>query len=271
MEEHLCTSLLDRSRNGVAPTEAGRLLASRAHAILNDLSRTEDEVRTLGGDPAGEVRIGLPGTIGDLVALPLLETARREYPQITINVSEAMSGFVAGWLAEGRVDAAVLYSSRRESNLKSRLLLEEELVILHPPGEGGAAELTVAELQSRPLILPSKAHGLRQQADAVFHAAGIEPEIAIEIDSYSNIKRLVTAGFGASILPRHAVLQEVREGRLAESRFAAPGLWRGAYLVYPSGKPATRAQSAVRGLITRVVSELQAGGEWPGSRLPSGN
>ena len=270
MEEYLGTRLLDRSRTGVTPTEAGSLLAKRARAVIDDLTRTEDEVRTLGADPAGEVRIGLPGTIGDIVALPLLEAARCGYPRITVNVSEAMSGFVAGWLAEGRVDAAVLYSSPQDGNLRSRLLLEEELAVLQAPGSRAPAELSLAELAAVPLILPSKAHGLRQQADAAFRAAGVAPEVAIEIDSYANIKRLVASGFGASILPRRAIRQEVSQGTLTESRFSAPGLWRGAYLVYPAGKPATRAQEAVRTLITSVVTELQADGAWPGSRPPPG-
>ncbi len=267
MEEALGTRLLDRGRAGVTPTEAGVLLAQRARVIIEDLIRTEDEVATLGADPMGEVRVGLPGTIGAIVALPLLVSARRQYPRITVNVTEAMSGFVADWLVDGQVDAAVLYSHPAEKGLDAHLLLEEELVLLSAPGSDLPEGIDIGRIADLPMVLPSKMHGLRQQVDRAFLQAGMAVNLSMEIDSYANIKRLVSAGFGASVLPLHAVRQEGAEGVLKISRFAAPGLWRGAYLAFPSGRPTTRAQAAIRGLLSNVVSDLHQNGDWPGSRL----
>ncbi len=268
MEAGLGTRLLERSRLGVAPTEAGELLARRGRMILDDLARTEEEIRRLDREPGGLVRIGLPGTISGIVALPALIAARERYRGVTVNIAEAMSGFIGDWLREGRVDLAVLYARAEDAVATSELLLEEELVVLWRREADLPDQIGLSELRGTPLVLPSAAHGLRAQIDEACEVLGFSPEIAIEIDSYANIKRLVAAGFGASILPLHAVAEEVRSGVLSISRIAAPGLWRGAYLIQPTGRPATRAQAAVRDLLREVILGLLERGEWVGARAP---
>ncbi|MEM9635055.1 MAG: LysR substrate-binding domain-containing protein [Pseudomonadota bacterium] len=266
MEEQLGTRLLNRSRTGVTPTEAGNLLVLRARAILNDLARTEDDIRNLETDPTGIVHIGIPGTISGMIALPLIMAARERYPRITINIAEAMSGFIADWLSEGRVDIALLYSRSQEDGIVSELLLEEELVVLWQDEADAPQEMDLSDLEGIPLVLPSPPHGLRHLVDRKLGAIGLEPTIAIEIDSYSNIKRLVAAGVGASILPRYAVQDELEAGQLRVSRISAPGLWRDAFLLYPSNRPVTRAQEATRDLLRDVIADLLVTGAWAAAR-----
>ena len=269
MEEQLGTRLLTRSRSGVTPTEAGELLLRRARGILEDLARTEDDIRNLEADPSGVVRIGFPGTVSAMISLPLILAARERFPRITLNITEAMSGYVADWLSEGKVDLAVLYSKSKDPRIRSELLLEEELVVLWPRGSKRPQEMDLAALKGVPMVLPSGAHGLRVLIDRKFQALGFAPEIAMEIDSFNNIKRLVSAGFGPSILPLYAVSEEVAAGTLCVSRFSAPGLWRGAHLMSPGGRPATRAFEAVRELLKTVILELRDTGAWGAARPPS--
>ncbi|NKX65962.1 LysR family transcriptional regulator [Labrenzia sp. 5N] len=268
MEEQLGTRLLTRSRSGVTPTEAGDLLLQRARAILEDLARTEDDIRNLETDPSGIVRIGLPGTISAMVSLPLILAARDRFPRITLNITEAMSGFVGDWLSEGKIDLAVLYSRSKDARIRSELLLEEELVVLWPADAERPQEMNMAALDNVPMVLPSGAHGLRVLIDRTFQALGFAPEIAMEIDSFNNIKRLVAAGFGPSILPLYAVTEEVAAGSLRVSRIAAPGLWRGAHLMSPGGRPVTRALEAVHALLREVILDLRDKGAWAASRPP---
>ncbi len=268
MEEQLGTRLLTRSRSGVTPTEAGDLLLQRARAILEDLARTEDDIRNLETDPSGIVRIGLPGTISAMVSLPLILAARERFPRITLNITEAMSGFVGDWLSEGKIDLAVLYSRSKDARIRSELLLEEELVVLWSADAERPLEMSMEALDKVPMVLPSGAHGLRVLIDRTFQALGFAPEIAMEIDSFNNIKRLVAAGFGPSILPLYAVTEEVVAGSLRVSRIAAPGLWRGAHLMSPGGRPVTRALEAVHALLREVILDLRDKGAWAASRPP---
>ena len=266
LEEELGVQLLIRSKSGVSPTEAGTLLMKRARAILDDLARTKDDISTINSDPLGEVRIGLPGTISNIVALPLMEAIRERYPRIRLNVAEAMSGFIAEWMDAGQVDLAVLYQPSTSDSVVSQPLLQEELVVLWSANEERPEEIALADLNETQLVVPSGAHGLRFLIDTEMARRGVQPRVAAEIDSYLNIKRLVASGFGASILPRHSVLGEVKKGELKISSVSGPGLWRTVYLVFPKGRPATRAKEAVKSLVSGVVGALSGSGEWPGTR-----
>ena len=180
-----------------------------------------------------------------------------------------MSGFIADWLDDGQVDLALLYSASPEGGAAAELLLEEELAILWPGGTPCPPETALADLRDTPMVLPSPAHGLRAQIDAALAPLGFQASMSVEIDSYTNIKRLVAAGYGASILPLHATEDEAARGELAISRIAAPGLWRGVHLLTPGNRPVSRAQEAVRSLLREVVADLLDTGRWTGARSPA--
>lgn len=270
MEEELGTPLLLRSAAGVTPTEAGALLAERARGILADVERIEEEVRGLGAAPAGLVRIGLPGTIADMVAAPLIARAADQFPAVRLQIAEAMSGFVAEWLRDGRVDLAVLYldpAAARAMGLRIAPLLDEELVALGPPGMETAPMQGLAPLAALPLILPSGAHGLRAMLDRLARAEGIVLAPRIEIDSYQNIKRLAAQGSGVSVLPWRAVAAEEREGLIAVRRFDPP-LLRRASLAEAAGRPAARAAQAVAALLRALAEDSVDAALWTGARRP---
>ena len=272
MEEDLGTILLLRRPGGVTPTEAGQLLAGRARVLVADLDRMREEVRSLGREPAGTVRLGLPGTMSAILAVPLVARCRTKFPRIKLVIAEAMSGFVRDWLLEGRIELAVVYAALTETGSRTEPLLEEELVVLFPAGTPptgtsvppGTSAIDV--LRSQPLILPSGSHGLRVLLDRELRALDIPVEPAIEVDSYSNIKRLVEAGLGCSVLPLHAVSPEVSVGTLQVAPFAEPGLRRGVHLAHSTTRPLTRAATAVADLLKDVVADLVTEGDWAGAR-----
>ncbi|SMO56003.1 LysR family transcriptional regulator, nitrogen assimilation regulatory protein [Thalassovita litoralis] len=265
LEQQLGTPLLIREAHGVRPTEAGALLAQRACAVLAELERTEDEIRSFGKMPSGTVRIGLPGTISGILAVPLIARTRERYPRIKIIIAEAMSGFVRDWLTEGRVDLAVLYTELREAGIHSETLLKEELVLLLPPDSPDQPPRAIEGLGDVPLILPSGAHGLRKMVDGYMRDSGVRVDPVIEVDSYTNIKKLVAAGYGCSVLPFHTVAADAEVGTLAVQPFAGPKLWRSAYLAYSLAHPLSSAAGAVSALLKEVVGELIDTGIWAGA------
>ena len=269
MEEQLGAALLIRAAHGVRPTEAGALLAQRARAVLAELERTEDEIRSFGQTPSGTVRIGLPGTISGVLAVPLIARVRTQYPRIKLIIAEAMSGFVRDWLTDGRIELAVLYTELREAGFHSETLLKEELMVLLPAGHPmPPADITA--LAEMPLILPSGAHGLRKMIDAHMRDSGVRVDPVIEVDSYANIKKLVTAGYGCSVLPYHTVADEVGAGQLVAQHFADPKLWRSVHLAYSVSHPLSSAANAVSALMKDVVADLIATGEWAGAEWVGG-
>lgn len=266
MEDELGVALLHRGTRGVQPTEAGERLLAKARTILAEFAELRDSVRGEAAAPAGEVRIGLPGTVSEQFGVPLIEAAQERYPDVRIRIAEAMSGFVLDWLRKGEVDLAVIYSTSDPKGLGIHHVLTEELCLFGiptltalttPPGKA----VTLSEAAGLDLILPGPGHGLRDQIDEA--AAGVNATVhaAVEIESYAQIKRLAERGLGYGILPRMAVRAQEKAGLFQTWPIEQPFLYRKVYLAYSTERPMTAAARAIgqlsweilRGLVTDEI------------------
>nr|WP_298104210.1 LysR substrate-binding domain-containing protein [uncultured Shinella sp.] len=270
MEADLRTPLLFRSPLGVVATEAGEILLRHARIILGQVAVAEGEIRGHEAEPEGEVRLGLPGTINEILSVPLIMAARRRLPKVKLRIAEAMSGFVLEWMQHGRIDLGVIYTSFNDKDLVSRQVLTEELCLFGPveplniaklaPGE----TLEYGEVAKLPLILPSAPHGLRELLEK--KAAEIDRKLntVIDVDSYGNIKELVEEGFGYSILPYNAIALELRQGRLVHRAIVNPVIERDVNLVHSATRPMTNAVRAVEELCRSTLLSLMETGRWKG-------
>ncbi|MFD2238032.1 LysR family transcriptional regulator [Aureimonas populi] len=268
MEADLRTELLLRTPQGVFPTPAGELLLERARALVADFEAMKQAVSDHGSEPAGEVRLGLPGTIGEMLSVPLILKTRTAYPRIHLKVAEAMSGFVLEWLHEGRVDLGLLYIPVDERGLTSEPVVEEGLCLFAPaaglagvetPAPGSVSLEAICHL---PLVLPGTGHGLRSLIDARMERQGLGFSTVFEVDSYSVIKELVERGVGYSILPVNAVAPDVEAGRFRCWSIGTPALTRTVHLVRSCDRPASKAMAAVEALCRDVLAELIGTGQW---------
>lgn len=274
MEADLKTPLLFRSPLGVIATEAGEILLRHARIVLDQVAVAEEEIRCHETEPEGEVRLGLPGTINEILSVPLIMAARRQLPKVKLRIAEAMSGFVLEWMQDGRIDLGIIYTSFNDRDLVSTHVLTEELCLLGPVEPINVAKLTpgdkipygdVAEL---PLILPSPPHGLRELLEKKASEVGLMLNTAIDVDSYGNIKELVEEGFGYSILPYNAIARELRQGRLIHRSIISPILERDVHLVHNATRPMTNAVRAVEELCRSTLTSLMETGRWKGVRPP---
>lgn len=280
METDLGTKLLFRSPKGVVPTEAGAVLLRNARTIIGQLAVAEEEVRGQQADPSGEVRLGLPGTIGEVLSVPLIRAAHIRYPNIRLRIAEAMSGFVLDWMREARIDLAVIYREVNESGIDSVRLLDEELVFFAPPEAPEGVMLpapgravALSDLAEIPMILPGAAHGLRELLTRFAITAGVSLSTVIEVDSYHSIKELVRSGFGCSILPGNAVHREITEGRLQGWQIREPEILRSVWLAHATNRPMSNSVAAIQSLACEVLQNLARSGSWAGARplpLPVG-
>ena len=267
MEDELGVALLHRGTRGVQPTEAGERLLAKARIILAEFAELRDSVRGEQAAPAGEVRIGLPGTVSEQFSVPLIEATQERFPDVRIRIAEAMSGFVLDWLRKGEVDLAVIYSTSDPKGLGIHHVLTEELCLFGMPAltqlkTAPGTPVTLTEAAGLDLILPGPGHGLRDQIDEA--AAGINATVhaAVEIESYAQIKRLAERGLGYGILPRMAVRAQEKAGIFHTWPLEEPSLYRKVYLAYSTERPMTAAARAIGQLSWEILRGLVADERW---------
>lgn len=212
LEGELSARLLQRTRKGVTPTEAGMAFFREAQLALRHAEQAGRAARQ--ARLSGPVSVGLAPTTAAVLGLPLMHAMRERYPDVRLHMVESLSGHLTQMLNARQLDLAVLFETDAARRWSVTPLLEETLYLIRsrqglPPN--AAATVSMAELGALPLILPTGPHGLRSTLDAAFARAGLRPVLAAEIDSLALLMDAVDAGLGATLQPWAAV------GRFADA------------------------------------------------------
>lgn len=267
MEEELGVTLLERNSRGVSATEAGDRLMGHAKHILAEFAEIADSVRGEVLAPRGEVCFGMPGTVSELLAAPLIEATRLKYPDVRIRIAEAMSGYILEWLKRGEADLAMIYSTSNPRGLAVHHGLSEEICLFASPSLDGpdypdGATIRMSRAANLPLVVPGPRHGLRELVDDAARSARVSIDPSIEINSYGQIKKLVMRGLGYGILPRMAVQREMEAGVFRAWRIEKPGITRKVYLAYSTERPLRVAARAVGQLAWEIMRDLVRENVW---------
>jgi len=263
LEEELGEQLLMRHSRGVEPTEAGARLLGHASAILRQLEIARQDLDELKGEPRGEVRIGLPRSISDLIGVRLFEMCGDRLPKIGLTMIERLSEGLNELLMEGRLDLAFSYNPEQQATLACEPLVQLDLSLIAPRGfplQAASDEtISFAAVAQLPLIMPTKPHGLRALAEETASAAGVTLNIVHQVDSVSLIAEMVIANLGCTIHPLGAFRRAAAAGMVAHRRIVDPPLSRTLYLCYSRRRPLSRAQLAVRELMREMIEGKRGG------------
>ena len=249
--------LLSRSKQGVEPTEAGRVLYRHARVILRQLEQAQADVEVVGRELAGGVSVGLaPYSTVNALAFPLLSAVRARYPRVLLHINENFGGVLSEALMTGRMDMALLYESGPIRGVDFERLLTEELVVVAPDGIELPAPaddaVTMADLVDVPLLLPGPTHTIRRVVDQAFAQASSAANVVGEVESVSLMARAVRGGLGATVLPR-SVARRMIGGTDLHQRHLTPALEVQVSLGTASGQTLSRAAEAVRELLREVL------------------
>lgn len=269
LEQDLGVQLLHRTAQGVQSTDAGKVFYEHAQAILKQVADARSAVAQSAERPSGSVTLGLPHSISGALALPLLTATRAHYPEITLQLTEELTGNLADQLKSGRVNLAVLFDDGQLSQFATTPLAEEELhFICRDDAAYGQGEqsLTLARALATTLILPGLQHGVRPRIESVARAAGLSVGSVIEINSIAILKSALLADMGATLLPPAPVLDELRRGTLRAQPIHSPTISRTVVLCSSRNIPLTNAAAAIGKLVRQVSDQLCADQLWPGAR-----
>lgn len=268
LEEEIGVPLFDRTRQGMVPTAAGKVLVGRARRALRELERARTEIRPDPGEVTGIVSVGLLESVIDVLAPPLAAAVAGAYPGIELRILTAYSGHLQDWLDSGDIDLSLLYNLADVPSLAVVPLLQESLWVVAPPDAGLTPESAMPweSVLAHPLVLPATGHGLRVLIDQARASLAAQPRIAIQTNSMHLQKKLVLAGHGWTVLPAAGVAGDIAARLLSGAPLTAPEVVRSVVLgMQRGGRPPAPVQ-AVMTELTRLVRALVHSGAWPSAR-----
>jgi LysR family nitrogen assimilation transcriptional regulator len=268
LEDDVGAQLFRRERHGMALTDAGRALLAHARRALLELDRGRAELRGTTQEPAGIVTVGLlPSTVG-VLGSALVHAVAARHPRIGLRIVVGYAGTLQQWLEGGEIDVAVLYGVEHASRLRAQPLLAEPLWVAGPASAGlrAAQPVPLAQLASRPLVLPNGPQGLRTLLDHACAVAGVGLTAAAETNAMDAQKALVIGGHGWTVLPPIAFAAELGAGLLSGAPLADPRIERTIALALPAHRDGGAHVVRVAALLEDCARRAVAQGGWPEAR-----
>jgi DNA-binding transcriptional LysR family regulator len=208
LERILGVSLLERTSRVVRLTPAGRVFLLEARRILRLAESAALATRRAATGEAGTVTIGFTAASGYSFLPRLVSLCHARLPNITIQLSEMVSGDQIEALLSGGIDIGLLRPPVERDEFTIRRVMNEALVAALPQGDPRAAEavLTMRDFHQQPFIMyaPGGAGYFHHMLNRMFDAADAAPIHVQHLNQIHSILGLVGAGMGAAIVPEAA-------------------------------------------------------------------
>jgi LysR family hydrogen peroxide-inducible transcriptional activator len=234
VEQALGMPLFERGGRRVAPTAGGQRLLGYIEAVLGAAEHLEHAARA--GDIAfgGELRLGVPSTLGPYLLPHVIEPFPQRFPEARLTISEGKPRGLLRRLAEGELDAVLAPPSATVNGLDSTALFFEpyELMLHKAHPLAGRHQVALTDLDASDATLMAESHG-NGVSDLGMPGAA-RPE-RIQDLSIESLATLVALRGGYTLVPilAHDRLQSIPNVVLAGVEGARPGrhialYWRSA-------------------------------------------
>jgi DNA-binding transcriptional LysR family regulator len=219
LEHVLGVRLLDRSRQGVRPTEYGRALLEGGTTVFDDLRQTVRSIAFLADPTVGEVRVGCNPFLAASFVSAVIDRLSRRLPRVVFRLVPAYVETLHRELAERNVDLLI---ARRSGSLVGEHLDYEFLfddsysvVVGAKNAWARRRRIALAELAGEPWALPPPGSTTGSIALAAFRACGLDyPRTAVIAEPVDVRIGLLATGRFLTIFPQSVVRFSARRPEL---------------------------------------------------------
>jgi len=256
MEKDLGMPLLERGRNGVIPTEAGREIAGRAARILGEVRDIVDFARRQGETLAGPLHFGVIPSVAPYLLPALLPLIRSKFPDLDLSLRETQTQHLVDELLEGGLDLLLLALPVEHAEVETMKLFTDRFLLAMPKSRRIASRIRATPdlLKQDRLLLLEEGHCLRDQALAFCSLRRVDNIDTFGASNLSTLVQMVANGLGFTLLPQLAVELEGRRGDIKLMRFADPEPRRVIGLAWRKSSPRKRHYAELGRIIAQAAA-----------------
>jgi DNA-binding transcriptional LysR family regulator len=253
MEATLGAALLTRSRQGVTPTPAGRMLLKHARGMLGQAARLREDLSAFAGGLSGEVRL-LANTNALTEFLPeALSSFLAAHPHVSVDLEERLSDEIVGLIAEGVGDVGIVAGTVDVGALQTHPFRSDRFVVVAAPGHPLARRGRVgfAEVLDYDVVGLERSSSLQRFLVGKAAREGRPLKARVQLRSFDAVCRLVEAGVGVGVVPQTTARRAAKTMSLAVIDLADDWALRELTIV-------VRAEAELRPYARELVDSLKA-------------
>ncbi len=252
LEKAIGVRLFERGGGKVTLTAAGRVFEPFAEDCMTRLNHIAITIADLERSPRGSLLISANDSTALYVLPTFFANFKKRYPRVSLNIVRAERAKTIESVLNREADFGIVSLPITDQRLHVELIHEDEWVLVLPPEHALAAQPVVTLKQvSQQNLLVMKQGRRRENLDQLFSQSNLRPKVAMELDSYELLKRLILAGMGIGFLPRINILAELRAGLVLTVPVEGVAIPRNLALISRTDRLLTRAGHAFFTVATR--------------------
>jgi DNA-binding transcriptional LysR family regulator len=237
-------------------TRAGERVAQRIQTIFEQVELLQTDLHNLQGQLSGQLSICAVSTAQ--YAVPhLLQNFLTLHPAVNVNIRIVNRAIALEQLNQNTDDLVLMELVPSDRSLASLPFLDNELIPVmsadHPLAS--RRQLSAQQFLDARLLLREAGSGSRLALEQHCQQQRLSLATHMTLGSNDAIKQGVLAGLGVAVLPKIAVLTELRSGQLVSPSIKGFPLRRSWCLVYPKGKHPTPVTQA---FLSYIQSNLKS-------------
>ena len=223
LEDELGAKLFVRTTRQVRLTAAGRLFRDKARVALDAVEDAREAVAALNGLKRGKLAIGTVQSLPAFLDLPsLLASFHVQHPGIEVRLFQGSASHLLDKVGSGRLDLAILPLCEPPSEIETKMIACEALVVVCAPSHplAGRRDVPLSALGNDTFVDFEPSWGTRQLVDRGFAEAGVERRTAFEVSDLDTLLDLVARGLGIALVPE--TIAEARRPAVGIIELAGP-------------------------------------------------
>jgi DNA-binding transcriptional LysR family regulator len=238
LEKELGIALFERGGPKLLLTQAGEAFYRSTVTILHAKDEAERTIAELGAATKGKLILGA-NTTGGMYLLPRIVRAFKEsHPVTEIILQIESTEWLYQKILENVIDLAVVGGPTEDRRFGVEAICLDRLALIVSPSHrfAVAAKVSLGDLKGEPFVVPTQGSRTRQLVERELKAAGIAPNVVMQLMGTEAVKRAVAANLGVAFVSQYAVEREGRPAELKVVSVAGFGLQRDMELIYRKQK-----------------------------------
>jgi DNA-binding transcriptional LysR family regulator len=212
MEIELGTPLLNRERQGVQPTPAGRTLVHHARLLLQQVERMRGELGEYADGLKGHIRVlSNTNALTEFLPEPLSDFLAT-HPQVNIDLEERLSDEIVAAVADGKADIGIVAGTEDVSGLEVFPFRVDRFVLVAAPTHALAdrTELAFADALDFDFVGLDRASSLQRFLSDKADRLGRRLRLRVQLRSFDAVCRLVACNVGIGIVPATTAVRSMK-------------------------------------------------------------
>jgi LysR family transcriptional regulator for metE and metH len=227
IESRLGLQLFLRLGKRMVLTPPGERVLGAATRVLDEIGRTEEDLRLMSQHGKGVLRLCTQCNTGYHWLPPLLQSFHRKFPGVDVQIMVNATDRPVEALLEGQIDLAVVTSEVDDRRLTVTPLFEDEFVAVVAPAHPFArrAHVEPHDFADEHLIV-YKVERPGFIFSRILGPAGVEPARVSQVPLTEAILELVKAGLGIGVMAKWAIEPHIKAGSVRAVRITRRGVYR---------------------------------------------